>query len=232
MWSLRYGVEIWRERGANASHIGSGSGTGTGSGSDSGSGGGYMASVRVLPAPAANAINEIRSRIFPNPEQVVMSKSSSVFLIGLVVIESLCLDGDLTFEAAPETSITVRAITRSQVRVDDRLGSPQLNKESSHRRKDEEVSYLQRISTFPVDGTSPQKGEYIFNGHSLLPASVVSDDDQYTGLRFGHQGVSEHVRHEKRRYDGVHTPFQHCCCVHMAMWCDEECLTCADSCVD
>jgi len=226
MWSLEYGVEIWRDSGASR-----------------------HSSVRVLPAPASPAINEIRDRIFPNPGQVAMSKSSRLFLIGHVVVEGICLDGDLTIEAAPGTSITVRAIKRSQVHVGGRLECPHLSKGRVSLSRVER-SYLARITTSPRDpaeGTALHTGKYIFNGHSLLPASVISDEDQYTDHLIGDQetpisaptlgpvpvpGQGQGQKQWQKRYSGVHTPFQHCCWMHVAVWCNEECLTCADAHID
>jgi len=186
MWALGYGVEIWNRDGA---------------------------SVRVLPAP------ESAKSIFPNPAKVVLCKSSQLFLIGHVVIESLFLDKEenLTIEAAPGTSIIVRALSRrSRVRGggEGKMSSPALGKEGPSFLPSKELSYLCRVSSFPADGTAARTGTYIYTGHALLPASACSEDDLHTYPLLG--GDEEGLAEATRRNSGVHTPFQHCCCVHVA----------------
>ena len=192
MWALEYGVEIWNRGGA---------------------------SVRVLPAP--QSIQSMHRTIFPNPARVVLSKSSKLFLIGNVVIESLFLgEGeDLTIEAAPSTSIIVRALSRSQVRVldggiragEEEMNDPALLKGRVYRHAGIALSYLHRVSSFPIDGTATRAGTYIYTGGTLLPASACSEDDLHTYHLMGATEVD--LAEVARRDSGVHTPFQHCCCM-------------------
>jgi hypothetical protein len=203
MWALGYGVEVWNGAGA---------------------------SVRVLPAPKESAQYN-----FPHPAQVTLLNASKLFLIGSVVVESLFLDEgeDLTIEAAPGTSIIVRALSRSRVHDGGRGGinCPLVMKEGAPCLSGKELSYLRRVSSFPADGTAARAGTYIYTGHTLLPASACSEYDLHTHPLMG--GTEEGLAEATMRDSGVHTPFQHCCCVHMALCvCDWECRTCADSYVD
>jgi UDP-sugar pyrophosphorylase len=128
--------------------------------------------------------NEIGQR-FPNPSAVSISNRSTLIICGDVIVEALSLDGSLSLEAIPGTSLTVNIRSNKQIKNAGHEIMELDPKNMKYLEKDRMRGYFIQVKDMlqvtTKDQAKSQDGKYYFDGVNLIDASALDTGHSYGG---------------------------------------------------